>query len=274
MMGRTNLMLVCVALLAFASTLPGQATTRSSSQPATAPEETPERKAQIDKMIERQVAQDPYFFGDREFARLKSPYAVQQLLVKMNDKDRKVRMQASRALGFMRDHAATDALLKMLAVEDKQEKFAATYALGHLGDKRATALLLKMFGDGSLSANTRGGIADALGLIGDKESVPALKEAAKNKDDYLRVCSIRALMAMGDEDGIAAAIDILKSDLPWGLKIMIVAESRKHPDARFKEHLVSLLKDKTPIANEAAAAIKTIDAMPATSSAPASQPAK
>ena len=262
-----------LAVLPCASWLHGQETTPPCSQPATAPAETPEQKAQIDKMIERQIANDPRFLGDREFAKLQSPYAVQQLLVKMTDKDRKVRMQASRALGFMRDPAATDALLKMLAVEDEQEKFAATYALGHLGDKRATAPLLKLFGDQSLPANTRGGIADALGLIGDKDAVPALKEAAKDKDDYLRVCSIRALMAMGDADGIAAAIEIIKGDLPWGLKIMIVAECTKHPDARFKEYLVPLLKEKTPIANEAAFAIRAIEKLPPTSG-PASGPAK
>lgn len=120
----------------------------------------------------------------------------------LGDSSPRVRAAAVRALARLEDQGAHDALLWALRDADLWVRYYAARALGERGARVAVpALIASACGDAA--PHVRIAAFDALGLIGDTESVPTLLECADNQDDDVAAAALRALGMLGAPDALA-----------------------------------------------------------------------
>ncbi|MGB9623727.1 MAG: HEAT repeat domain-containing protein [Phycisphaerae bacterium] len=111
--------------------------------------------------------------------RCRSERAGALLLQAMGDGDADVREAAALGLALHHDKAAMPSLLEMLRSDDADTALAAAVAMQHIGTPQAAAALVETVRTravGERSATLRAQAIDSLGLIGDRQAVPALIE--------------------------------------------------------------------------------------------------
>jgi HEAT repeat protein len=118
---------------------------------------------------------------------------VPKLLTSLKDKRWRVREQAAKTLGELRDPEAVQGLMIVCRDRDGAVKSAAAEALGKIGDPRAIPTLIKLFKDTSKIARETAGTA--LMYIG-APSVEALLETLKDPHFVVRCHGVRALGGM------------------------------------------------------------------------------
>ena len=118
---------------------------------------------------------------------------VPQLLTSLKDKRWRVREQAAKTLGEIRDPQAVQGLIIVCRDRDGAVKSAAAEALGKIGDPRAVPTLIKLFKDTSKIARETAGTA--LMYIG-QPSIEALLETLKDPHFVVRCHGVRALGGM------------------------------------------------------------------------------
>ncbi len=143
-----------------------------------------------------------YRFADNEAERLsttrsmgdaENPLSVAELLEAVTDPSFNVRYEAIVAMVRMPPHETlTKALIAILASQEPDLSVAAGWALGRIGDKRAIPALRQALH--SEYALLRSRSARSLADLGDSESVPLLCDLLKNeKHDGIRVAYASAL---------------------------------------------------------------------------------
>ena len=118
---------------------------------------------------------------------------VPKLLASLKDKRWRVREQASKTLGELRDSEAVKGLIVVCRDRDGAVKSAAAEALGKIGDPQAIPTLIKLFKDTSKIVRETAGTA--LMYIG-APSVDALLETLKDPHFVVRCHGVRALGGM------------------------------------------------------------------------------
>ncbi len=118
---------------------------------------------------------------------------VPKLLTCLKDKRWRIREQAAKTLGEIRDPQAVQGLMIVCRDRDGAVKSAAAEALGKIGDPRAIPTLIKLFKDTSKIARETAGTA--LMYIG-VPSVDALLETLKDPHFVVRCHGVRALGGM------------------------------------------------------------------------------
>ncbi|HEX3134828.1 MAG TPA: HEAT repeat domain-containing protein, partial [Planctomycetota bacterium] len=178
--------------------------------------------------------------GASTFARLHGIWGLWQLARKdaavmktiealLNDSDDRVRQQATKVLGDLRDVAAAPTMVKLLADKDARVQSFAAIALGRIKHPAATAELVRVLKD------------------------------ADNKDPYLRHAAVMGLLGCSDAKALAA----LNKDSSAGVRMGAVLALRRLKDVG----LAGFLDDASPIVR--AEAIRAIydgpvaEAMPA-----------
>ncbi len=155
-----------------------------------------------------------------QLAELRSPLAVEELVVALDDVSQAVRDGAVRALGEIADARAIPAL--------------------------AAKLTDPVAGVASLAA-------EALGRIGDRQATPALNAAACGEDAEVRVAALKAIARIGDPLSLPVVIGALDLSHPTACEAACVAVSalapRLSPDetrALVRDYLLPLLAPKMP----------------------------
>ncbi|MDH5427339.1 MAG: HEAT repeat domain-containing protein [Nitrospirota bacterium] len=118
---------------------------------------------------------------------------VPKLLTSLKDKRWRVREQAAKTLGELRDPEAVQGLSIVCRDRDGAVKSAAAEALGKIGDPQAIPTLIKLFKDTSKIVRETAGTA--LMYIG-APSVEALLETLKDPHFVVRCHGVRALGGM------------------------------------------------------------------------------
>jgi HEAT repeat protein len=118
---------------------------------------------------------------------------VPKLLPCLKDKRWRVREQAAKTLGELRDSEAVKGLMVVCRDRDGAVKSAAAEALGKIGDPQAIPTLIKLFKDTSKIVRETAGTA--LMYIG-APSVDALLETLKDPHFVVRCHGVRALGGM------------------------------------------------------------------------------
>jgi HEAT repeat protein len=113
-----------------------------------------------------------------------------------------VRGWAARALGDLRDPAATAALTRLLEDESENVRVFAAEALGKIADRDAVPGLLNSLTDES--DLVRAWVVDALGRAGDATVAPRLAGLLENPDVRVRRAAVLALGRLGDASSIPA----------------------------------------------------------------------
>jgi HEAT repeat protein len=148
---------------------------------------------------------------------LKDPRAVEPLLEHLADPDpenRRDDISVLRALGEIGDRQAAEPLLEILSKPDLESAACVftIYALGHMQDDRAVEPLIKMLGR-SVEISTAA--AQALGRLGDKRAIPALRVTLEDPSvsgpqtptgpTSARSVYLWALLQLGDTEAIEPA---------------------------------------------------------------------
>jgi HEAT repeat protein len=108
--------------------------------------------------------------------------------------------------------APIDLLLNELKEPEEAHQLDAISHLGDMHDPRIVPALTKVLQE-TKSEQVVEAIAEALGKQKDPRAIPALSAAAKNHyDDFLKLTIAQAQLAVGDQQGFATLIAILKSD--------------------------------------------------------------
>jgi len=130
--------------------------------------------------------------------------ALEPLVAALKAKAPAVPPRAAEALGALGDKRAVEPLLAVLKTADRRTVCSAAEALGKLGAPRATKPLTDLLAKKPRGAHPympmrydpRVAAAKALGTLGDKEAIPALKTAAKNRNRQLAKAAADALKAI------------------------------------------------------------------------------
>jgi HEAT repeat protein len=119
--------------------------------------------------------------------------------------------EASKALVAMdcRQQVFVDLLLHG---KDSEARRVAAFALGSLREKSAAPTLIAIVSSQNEPANLRGQAAEALGYIGDKESVVALLGATQDSDPSVRFWAVFALGEIGDPQARGTLEKLAESD--------------------------------------------------------------
>lgn len=119
---------------------------------------------------------------------------VPKLITCLKDERWRVREQAAKSLGLLKDSQAVQGLMIVAGRDrDGAVKSAAAEALGRIGDSKAVPALIKLFKDTSKIVRETAGTA--LLYIGE-DSIPALIETLKDPHFVVRCHGVRALGGM------------------------------------------------------------------------------
>ncbi len=119
---------------------------------------------------------------------------VTKLITCLKDERWRVREQAAKSLGLLKDSQAVQGLMIVAGRDrDGAVKSAAAEALGRIGDSKAVPTLIKLFKDTSKIVRETAGTA--LLYIGE-DSIPALIETLKDPHFVVRCHGVRALGGM------------------------------------------------------------------------------
>jgi len=150
--------------------------------------------------IEQQV------MASQLLADLGTPWALEQLLARLSNKDWWVRAAAVDALGRIGEPAVRPLTLH-LTDQDERVRRAVQKALGRIGSAALTALLPLLQDP---DAAVRAAAAEALGETGAANAVPALVTALGDAEENVRRAAARALGQIGDPRAIEPLLDQLR----------------------------------------------------------------
>jgi len=111
-----------------------------------------------------------------------------------------VRAYLALAMGVTRDDFYSDVLVKGLNDDNLESRLAAVQAVGWIGSSKAEIRLKEIIKE-SYYSNERLAATIALGLIGDPESIPLLKNLLEDEEPNIQWDAAVALAKMGDSSG-------------------------------------------------------------------------
>ena len=143
------------------------------------------------------------------------------------DADTRQRWVAIRVLGKVRGDGPRDVLLSLLDDEQPAIRAAATQALGDLGDRNTVPQLIEQLKDPAVIV--RAGAAEALGKLGAGDAVSALADALMARDNYYRGSSlwvrahfVASLGQIGSRDAVPTLLRAL-DDADVGVQLAAVS---------------------------------------------------
>jgi HEAT repeat protein len=166
----------------------------------------------------------------KALALIGDPKAVPLLINSLKDGDIDVRTTVARALGVIGSPQAIKALRTALMDEES-----------YIDDEAVEALSLR--GEGDIHSIKNAGDAQALGMIGDRNSVPALIEALRDSA-YVRTYAIEALGDIGDTTAVQPLIEALEQSIKE-VEMLSLRTSRLYPNsAKYIESKMELADAK------------------------------
>ena len=133
---------------------------------------------------------------------------MEKTFKELNDKSRSERWVAVYALEKF-GTPAIDYLHKALADDDKWVRYAALDALGNIGDSQSVQHVTKMLGDSD--QDIRFAAADALGRIGDPRAAHALQQTCNSDNCFVQIAAEEALAKLGAADKHAQASEKIQA---------------------------------------------------------------
>jgi HEAT repeat protein len=200
--------------------------------------------------------------------------AAEPLMQLLDSRAPRVRVDAAKALGVMKEQRAVPLLLRCLSndkalqaetwwlFDDTNPNRAAIKALGEIGDKQATLPLLekldvKLIQDGKGVPEFYSDIIEALGKIGDPQAVPTLIQLLSTRHP-LRETSMIALAHIRTPEVVDPLLDELQRGKQFRVTSEIIKAMGLMREIRALPALQQFLKEED-IGDDAAVAIGQMD---------------
>ena len=174
--------------------------------------------------------------------------AVPVLIEASKHKNPAVRSGAAKALGWIEDESAADALRNLLDDQNEDVRVSAIWAVGVLKDKASVRKIIVALK--TASPRVRAHAAGALGEIADSSAVPALGEALKDEDYNVRNIALNALENLG-RPAVPALLEALRSRYVH-LHVEVARILGNLKDERAVPGLIESLKEQYPTIRNAA----------------------
>ena len=140
--------------------------------------------------------------------------AIEASITALQDPEAEVRKSAAHCLAELKAKEAADALSALLDDESPGVIVAASEALANVKDRRALRPLLEALSQRGMHDETRRmDVIESLGILGDAEAIPPLKELANRRFGSLmeRAAAGAALHRLGCETGIGHLRAVLRA---------------------------------------------------------------
>lgn len=181
---------------------------------------------------------------------LKANKDVQGLIEALEHEDIIIVKEAARALKYVGDERAVDALIQSLQFPDDKSNFTiamsirtfSAEALGIIGDERAVIPLIEALADET--SDVRAKAAEALGRLGDNTAEePLILILDNDNNSEVRKLAACALGEVGGEDSVETLINAL-DDKEWPVRKNAVKSLGKIGDKRALKPLLKALEDE------------------------------
>lgn len=173
------------------------------------------------------------------------------------------RQSAARALGYLEDPRAVQALIEALRTDaDPEVRTTAAWALGQIGSRAAVPALLQALAS-DRAEGVRRTAAWALGEIGDPQAAPGLVETLRDGDAEIRQTAVWALGQTRAGAGAAPLAELLRSGTDAHLRESAAWALGQIGGAASLPALTEALRDRSPgVRAQAAWAIGRIGDVP------------
>jgi len=159
-----------------------------------------------------------------------------------HSKSAKKRQRAAASLGRLKTPIAVEELVLALDDVSLTVRETAAVALGEIGDRRAVTPLIEKMADPTTGIS--GAVATALGKIGDKEAFSVLAAAAQLGPPARKIAAIEALGRISDPRSSDLLVDLLE-DGDSNIRTAAVNAITLRGDPRGEEALNRLLTEET-----------------------------
>ncbi len=175
---------------------------------------------------------------------------VEGLIEALFHEDLVLRKEASRALKYVGNEEATDALVETLRYDSWQDEYSvmgsvrayAAEALGRIGDKKAVNGLIDALEDPD--SEVRWKSAESLGKIKDLQALESLIYSLEtDEDEYVRKFAARALGELKDPLATDSLINALK-DKEWAVRKSSAQALGRIGDKKALKPLLNVLNDE------------------------------
>jgi HEAT repeat protein len=181
-------------------------------------------------------------WGRRRYATLakRSSSVIDKLLTQLENGDSILRENAAYLLGEMALEA--QALTRSTLKNAEQLAFSNELTNPMVADKVKTSLTRALTDP---EPWVRGNAADALGKMGDVETIPAIAALMCDQDNIVRQSAAEALRLINDDACIPFLIDALR-DSEWSVRLSAVKALETVRDDQVIKALMSGVKDPNP----------------------------
>jgi HEAT repeat protein len=188
---------------------------------------------------------------------IKDKRTVEAVLGSIRDQDWRVREKAAWGLGLKHDERVAEALASALRDQVWQVRRQAAWALGLQGDERSVEPLVNALRDEQ--ADVRHQAAWALGLKGDDRSVEPLNDALRDQNPSVRSQAAWALGLKGNRNSVEPLIAALRGDAEARVRQQAAWALGLKGDRRAVDALNAALQDSAaPVRKNAAWALRLI----------------
>ena len=170
--------------------------------------------------------------------------AVEPLIAQLKDHDPLVRRQAAEGLGEIKDPRAVEPLIALLNDRDSLIRRHAVKALGKIKDVRAVSPLIPVLNDKDEEWHVRMAAAEALGWIGERDTVEPLVSALEDPHWIVRSRAAIALGRIQDPRAVVPLIFAIITDQDPLVRGYVADALGEIKDARAIEPLRTALEDE------------------------------
>ena len=162
-----------------------------------------------------------YTLGTQSFIPISNRQLIHSILLeKIQNKNKKIRIEAIYNLGYFDDKCVKNQLHQLIEDNDSQIQAYVVNALGNIGDKRDIPLLIAKLQHSE--AIVREGAANGLRLMGSELAKQPLIEALKDKNPDVQKSVIEALSVVGGEEIEGYLIELIQNTDNVGVADRIV----------------------------------------------------
>jgi HEAT repeat protein len=168
--------------------------------------------------------------------------SIMSILDALKDPDEKVRIDAIKKLGEMKEVVATEPLLNLIHAESRDVRLYAVQSLGYIKDQKALTPMLNLL-NSEADPFVNATLVKAIARVGGVQLIPILARYLKDDDPRVRANTVESLEIIGDQKIIKFLVPLLQ-DPNSRVKANVVKVLSKFGKLNMLEKLAEMLESK------------------------------